>query len=235
MVLTGGGETELRSAVGTSPFMLLAQYDFIAPRERDCTWSSHPEAYIKKRSDKSQPRKHIVSIDYEGNPNSLRGKGLRSSVLEALSAKPGPRHWREHLCRTHPSYSNKLFSHTYVVLCYQWFYQRKYIIDSFCQHEQWSWNSLIHCIVIFCLTTTHISSYSPKHSFTHKDDLFVWIFSNIQHWTIRSALEIDIPSLSVALTNLSYSTVLDPLTGHSGLCKILYTLRSRKSSPQKGG
>lgn len=69
MIPTGGGGTELRSTVGTSPFMLLVQYDFIGQRERDFTCSSHPKAHIKKRSDKSQPRKHVVSINYERNPN----------------------------------------------------------------------------------------------------------------------------------------------------------------------
>lgn len=35
MVPTGGGGTKFGLPVGTSPFMLLVQYDFIAPREKD--------------------------------------------------------------------------------------------------------------------------------------------------------------------------------------------------------
>jgi len=70
MVPTGGGGNKLRwSAVGTSPFMLLVQHDFTAPRERGFTRSSHPKAHTKKGSDKSLSIKHIVSIDSERNPN----------------------------------------------------------------------------------------------------------------------------------------------------------------------
>lgn len=67
MVPTGVG-IKLKSTVGTSPFILLVQYDFIA-LERDFTCSSHPKAYTKKRRDKSQPRKNILSLDFEKNSN----------------------------------------------------------------------------------------------------------------------------------------------------------------------
>lgn len=59
MVLISTGGTEFRPTVGTSPFMLLVQYDFIAARGRDFTCSSHSKAHIKKRLDKSQSRKHL--------------------------------------------------------------------------------------------------------------------------------------------------------------------------------
>lgn len=73
----------------------------------------------------------------------------------------------------HPSYSKNLFSHVCVVLhlsmvlskrVYNWLHSVNVNRDP--------GNSLIQCIIIFCITNTHIFSYSSKHNFTHIDTFF---------------------------------------------------------------